>query len=237
MSRSTSSFSLFGMLLVAAALVAAGWLAAEGLRGFRTADRHVTVKGLAERVMPADLGIWTINYKVQAHSLPEVQNKLSNNQAIIRKFFERAGFDAAEITMSVPQIQDQYQYDDNPSPTKERYAAESAITVRSTKVDAMRQAMQEVSDLLSQGVMLTYNYEGGAEFKYTKLNDIKPALIAEATANARAAAEQFANDSGASVGSIREANQGVISIDSLDPSSPHIKKVRVVTTVAYFLND
>src|SRR5690606_1056002 len=90
-------------------------------------------------------------------------------------------------------------------------------------------------ELVAAGVVLS---EGGfPQFEYTRLNDIKPELIAEATANARAAAEQFALDSGARVGGIRSANQGVIDISDRDFGSPQVNKVRGVTTVEYFLRD
>lgn len=62
-------------------------------------------------------------------------------------------------------------------------------------------------------------------------------MIEEATKNARASAEKFAQDSGSSLGKIRRANQGQFSITDRDSNTPYIKSVRVVTTVEYFLKD
>ena len=97
--------------------------------------------------------------------------------------------------------------------------------------------MPKAGDLVSQGVMLVQNYEFRPTFAFTGLNEIKPAMIAEATRNARSAAKQFANDSGSQVGGIRRATQGYFSLQDRDQYTPEIKRVRVVTTVDYFLKD
>ena len=62
-------------------------------------------------------------------------------------------------------------------------------------------------------------------------------MIAEATRDARRSAEQFAGDSGSQVGGIRNAQQGYFSIQDRDKFSPEFKKIRVVTTVQFFLED
>ena len=146
---------------------------------------------------------------------------------------------AGEIALSSPRVNDQEAYSYGDNQPKNRFRADSTVTVRSTKVEAAIKAMQRAGELVSNGVLLTFDYgpEGSASFEYTALNDIKPALIAEATSNARQAAEQFAEDSGAKVGGIRHASQGQIDISDRDQSSPQVKKVRVVTTVEYFLVD
>ena len=115
-----------------------------------------------------------------------------------------------------------------------------AQTVRVVSPEEIAEAMEALrrsGQMVAGGVMLNTDEGGGPQFEFTRLNDIKPELIAEATANARASAEQFANDSGARIGGIRSANQGVISISDRDRGSPHVKTVRVVTTVEYFLRD
>lgn len=239
MSSQRSGMSFAAGLMIALGLAAAGWFTAQGLTGLRTEDRFVTVKGLAERYVDADLVVWPLKHSVAGNDLAQVQAQLDANAAIIRQFLLGAGFSAEEIALSSPRVNDQdaYSYGDNQP--KNRYRAESTVTVRSTRVDAAISAMQRAGELVSNGVLLTFDYapESSPSFQYTALNDIKPALIAEATSNARQAAEQFAQDSGARVGGIRHANQGQIDISDRDQSSPQVKKVRVVTTVEYFLVD
>ena len=121
--------------------------------------------------------------------------------------------------------------------TTARYRYSNTVTLRSSRVAEALAALRRSGDIVARGVMLNTDEGGGPDFDYTKLNDIKPALIAEATSNARKSAEQFAKDSGARIGGIRSANQGVINIENRDAGSPQIKKIRVVTTVEYFLRD
>jgi hypothetical protein len=89
-------------------------------------------------------------------------------------------------------------------------------------------------NLIDMGIVINNNY---ASYEFTGLNNIKPQMIENATKNARAAAEKFAKDSESKLGKIRNASQGVFSIDYRDENTPHIKKVRVVTTVDFALED
>lgn len=239
MSSNRPGLPFLSALLIALGLAAAGWFVWQGLTGLRTQDRYVVVKGLAERYVDADLVVWPINHAVAGNALDAVQAEVDANSAKIQAFLRAAGFSDEEIAKGPPRLTDQeaYAYGDNAP--RNRFRAEATVTLRTDKVDAALGAMQRAGELVRDGVLLTFNYgpEGMAGFQYTALNDIKPALIAEATANARQAAEQFANDSGARVGGIRMANQGQIDISDRDQSSPQVKKVRVVTTVEYFLVD
>jgi hypothetical protein len=115
---------------------------------------------------------------------------------------------------------------------------------RSTAVDQIAAAGQRLSQLVDAGIVLSSDFgPGGPVYLFTKLNDIKPEMIAEATRNAREAAEQFAKDSGARIGGIRRANQGLFEILPRD-RAPQLteetqveKTVRVVSTVDYLLAD
>lgn len=230
--------SLLSALLIALGLVGAGWFVAQGMARLKTADRFVTVKGSAERIVDADLVVWPLAHSVGGNDLADVQRRLDANSATIRNFFTAAGFKAAEIVVSPPRLEDRwaYAYGDNRPPERFRYS--TTVTLRTSDVANALVVLRRSGELVSRGVMLGAEGEaGGPDFDYTKLNDIKPALIAEATANARRSAEQFAKDSGARIGGIRSANQGVVDIGDRDQGSPQVKKVRVVTTVEYFLKD
>ena len=225
-------------LLIALGLVGAGWFASQGMARLKTADRYVTVKGSAEKIVDADLVVWPLAHSVGGNDLADVQRRLDANTATIRGFFTGAGFKPEEIVVSPPRLEDRwaYAYGDNRPPERFRYS--TTVTLRTSNVANALSVLRKSGELVSRGVMLGAEGEaGGPDFDYTQLNDIKPALIAEATANARKSAEQFAKDSGARIGGIRSANQGVVDISNRDQGSPQVKKVRVVTTVEYFLKD
>lgn len=232
---SAGTVTLLGALLLALGLLGAGWLAAQGMARLKTADRFVVVKGSAEQIVDADLVVWPLPHTVGGNDLAQVQRQLDANTQIIRDFFQQAGFEPEEIVVSPPRLEDRwtYAYGDNRPPERFRYS--TTVSLRTTDVTKALIALRRSGELVSRGVLIG---EGSQpEFDYTRLNDIKPALIAEATANARESAVQFAEDSGARLDGIRSANQGVIAITDRDQSSPQVKQVRVVTTVEYFLRD
>lgn len=227
----------FAAALIALGLASAGWFAARGMAQLRTADRYVTVKGGAEKIVDADLVVWPLSQTVGGNDLAVVQAELEANTRTIQDFLAAAGFKPDEIVISPPRLEDRwtYAYGDNRPP--ERYRYSNTVTLRTGQVKQALAALRRSGDIVAKGVMLNTDEGGGPSFEYTLLNTIKPALIAEATANARQSAEQFAKDSGARVGGIRRANQGVVSIENRDAGSPQIKTIRVVTTVDYFLRD
>lgn len=221
--------------LLALGLVAAGWFAARGLAQLRTGDRYVVVKGSAEKIVDADLVVWPLPHTVGGNDLAQVQRALDANTDAIRRFFTEAGFKAEEIVVSPPRLEDRWAYAYGDGRPPERYRSSTTVSLRTGDVDRALAAVRRSGTLVAQGVLIG---EGSApDFDYTRLNDIKPALIAEATAAARDSAVQFAKDSDSRLGGIRSANQGVVTISDRDQSSPQVKRVRVVTTVEYFLRD
>jgi len=206
-----------------------------GLLQFRDADRVVSVKGLAERTVEADLALWPINFTVMGDSLDALQGDIETQQDLIRSFLLLKGFEEGDLQLSMPKITDQHAnlYGSNMPP--QRYRAEVTVLVRTGDIERVKSGMQSVGDLVKSGVALTQSYEHQPQFIFTQLNAIKPEMIALATQEARAAADQFARDAGAEVGSIRRASQGYFSIEDVDPYTPETKKVRVVTSVDYIL--
>ncbi len=230
-----SSSSTLGSIALAAALAASGWWVSDGLRALRTADRYVTVKGLAEMEVPADLVIWPITFVEAADDLQALYDTLERNTEQVRVFLRKQGLEDAELSSAPPRLQDfrAEAYGDGGA-NRFRYRAEVSLTVRTRDAEGAKRAMQNAGELVRQGVVFAA-YGPQAEYLFTGLNDIKPQLIAEATGNARRAAEQFATDSNSEVGGIRNAHQGVITISDRDAGTPDIKVVRVVSTVEYRL--
>ncbi|OAM52773.1 hypothetical protein A7981_04830 [Methylovorus sp. MM2] len=229
--------AILGLLLFAG-LASFGYLVSKSVMDMKRLDRSVEVKGLSEREVTADIAIWPITFNVADNDLTALYETIQDKNSRVVAFLKENGFEEKEITISAPSVVDKLarEYGDNGSGNRFRYTASSTITVYSPKVDGVRNAMIKLVDLGRQGIAIAgegYN----TEYIYSKLNDIKPAMIEEATKSARAAAEKFAKDSDSSLGKIKHANQGQFSIENRDNSTAHIKKVRVVSTVEYYLSD
>lgn len=229
--------------LIALGLVLGGYLLGDGLKRARLADRAVTVRGLAERDVVADLATWSIGYSATGNELAPMQAKIDADTAAIRAFLKGFGFADNEIaTTSVAVNQ---WVDNNPNLPPERrnnVTIRQRLQLRTDKVMNARRAHAAQGELVRRGIVLE---EGGSAmvYSFTRLNDVKPAMIAAATKNARAGAEQFAKDSGSDVAGIRSASQGYFSITARDGEeagsgrdSP-FQKVRVVTTIDFYLDD
>lgn len=233
--------SLASVLLLCAAVLGAGALIGWGLHEIPRTERYVTVKGLAEREVKADLAIWPIAFQVAANDLGQLQKDSDAQLEIIRRFLTDLGFAPQDIAASVPRITDNEartdgSYANQRSPY--RYMAEVTLTVRSTQVERVKKAMEQAGTLIGRGVVFSaHNWEARPEFLFTHLNDVKPEMIALATKDARAAAENFARDSQSRVGKIRRANQGYFEINDRDQNTPEIKNIRVVASLEFLLVD
>jgi len=226
--------------LLAVAIVAGGYLMGDGIRRARMADRSVTMRGLAERDVTADLATWTIVYSEQGTELGPVQAAVDEKGRTVRAFFHRFGFTDRDLSDTGIGVNQYYDKDRGQNSVTIR----QKVQLRTRDVMKVRAAFARQADLIRSGVALE---EGsGLVYSFTKLNQIKPRMIADATRNAREGAGQFARDSGTSVGGIKQATQGYFSIGARDGDvdgeggssagdSP-FQKVRVVTTIEFYLD-
>ncbi len=226
----------FSGLFIMIGLMVLGLMIPKAVGEYRSYDRTVNVKGLCEKEVKADKVIWPVVYKVMADDIQSLYDQTGRNNAAIMAFLEQGGIAKDEMTVSVPNISDKYANEYGNNNREYRYIATNVITVYTDKVDTVLDLMSKQSDLLKKGIVTGGNsWENPVEFKYEGLNGIKPGMIEEATKNAREAAEKFAKDSDSRLGKIRTANQGTFTIENRDSNTPYIKKVRVVTSVTYYL--
>lgn len=211
-----------------------------GIDNFVNKDRIVSVKGLAEVEVPADKVIWPIIFSEMGNDLPSLYNKISSTAGKVTNYLEKNGITESEISAGAPKAVDLQaeRYITQQKPY--RYIVTMVITVTSSQVDLVRKLIASQGELLKEGIVLgssDYNYNDRVTYEYTAFNDLKPQMIQEATKNARLAAQQFAEDSGSRLGKIMWASQGQFSITDRDGNTPHIKKIRVVTSVNYSLKN
>lgn len=232
------------VIILGLSLFYAGGQINEGLKNFRNYDRAVTMKGLAEKQVVADLAIWPLSYTETGNDLVTLQNKMDAHGQTIKKFLKYNGLKDNEIELNQVKVQDLMAQSYRQNQAKQnRYIFTQSYLVRTTNIDAISKAAKKLGDLIRQGVVFSQGGSTTPTYLYTKLNEVKPDMIAEATKNARAAAKQFAENSGQKVGGIKYASQGVFQILPRDatytvPESQQVnKKVRVVSTIQFYLED
>jgi hypothetical protein len=236
-------------LILATGIALAGFLAGQGFVRAKAADRYVTVKGVAEKEVRADLAIWPLHLVGADNDLAVANAKLTKSTRDVRAFLARHGLDTTQIQVSdfsaVDALANQYAPERQPS---NRYLVHQTLLVRSDHPDQVLAASQQIGELAALGVVISSGEAGygaggggGPTFVFSGLNSLKPQMIADATARAREAATQFARDSHSDLGAIRQANQGVFEIlprdqaPGLNESSQIAKLVRVVSTIDYYL--
>ncbi len=225
-------------VVLALGIFATGYTIAESIRYFRNFERAVEVKGLAEQVVKSDLATWNISFSVSGESLKDLYQQISTQQKQVSQFLVDNGFAPADIQLATVSVTDNLanQYGNNSKVA--HFQINNSVSVTTKDVDLVAQVSQKASELVSRGIIISSN---GINYFYNNLNTIKGQMLNSATQNAKLAAATFAKNTNSQVGKIKTANQGVFSISSPDGSiigdtSSINKKVRVVTSIQFFLN-
>jgi uncharacterized protein len=235
---------LSAVAIFAVGLTTSGYALGDGLRRSKMAEhRIVSVRGVSERNVTADLATWTVDFSHQGTDFGSIQQSVDQQARAVRAFFIRGGFSPDEISDSDISVTREQPRDKNGQPVGPlRLTVKRSIQLRTGNVMRARAIYATQAELLRESVEVTGT---NASYTFTKLNALKPEMIAEATKNARRSAEEFARDSGTSVGRVKRASQGYFSVGPRDGdecdgcnanggSSP-FQKVRVVTSVDYEL--
>lgn len=188
---------------------------------------YVEVKGLSEKIVKADVAIWSINFDVKSNDIDSLYAGIAKNTSTIQKFLLNKGFEASEINIAPVNI-----YQDTYAGSLFRYNSGTQLSVYTKKVDLVKSASKDTLSLVKDGVTLNQN---SIEFQFSDINSIKPEMLAEAIKNAKISAKQFAEESGSRLGAISRGNQGVFDISDKDPGSPEYKKIRVVSSLRFLI--
>jgi hypothetical protein len=219
-------FSFVGIaLIIVAIILSLGFFISA--RSFSKQGAYVEVKGLSERIVKADTAIWSMSFEVKSNNIDTLYADIEKNVGVIKTFLKEKGFEDSEINVAPVNI-----YQDTYKDAAFRYNATNQVSVYTEKVDLAREASNETLLLVKEGVVLNYNF---ISFEFSDLNSIKPEMLAEALGNARDTAEQFADNTNSSVGSVTRGNQGVFEITEKDPGSPEYKKIRLVSTLRFLI--
>lgn len=225
-------------LLVGAGLAISGLFIKDGFGSISANARVVTVRGLSEREVEANKVTWPIVSKHVGNDLAEIYRAVEATDNAIVAFLKANGISDDEYSVNAPKVQDMQADNYGGMQAPYRYNVTSVVVVTSSKVAQVNNLMNKQSELMAQGIAIVagdYNYQ--TLYEFTELNKIKPDMVADATKNARSAADKFAQDSQSALGKIKSASQGQFSIEDRDQYTPHIKRVRVVSTIEYYLKD
>ena len=220
--------------LIALGLCLGGMFVYLGINNFAAKDRAVSVKGLSTREVEADYAVWPLSFGWNGNDLPALYSQLEKVSERVKKHLLSLGFEESDIrqgSISVSNNWENYYGDRRP---EYRYTLSTSLIVSTDKVQLVVASQGKEADLLKEGIIVTSN-KWDLDYQYNGLPELKPAMIEEATRNARAVAQKFADDAQCSLGSIRRASQGQFSIEP-DEYQPWVKHIRVVTTVDYFLD-
>lgn len=222
--------------LIAIGVASAGYSVGNAISQNQSFNQYVTVKGLAEKTVKSDKAVWQLYFSVADDEVADAHQDITKAQTAIKDFLQQQGFAAEDITLQPVSVIDNYANAYSSNEKGKRYMANAGVVLTTHQVDNVQKAIQQTGALVQQGVLINSSV---VRYSYTELNAIKPGLLDEATSNARAAGEAFARNAHSHLGSIRQASQGLFTItDVSDASSTYndvMKKVRVVTTVEYFL--
>ncbi|MFA5840759.1 MAG: SIMPL domain-containing protein [Candidatus Paceibacterota bacterium] len=216
-----------GIWVIGAVLLVFSFLSFAAAQNFSKQQSYVEVKGLSEKIVKADVAIWSINFDVKSNNIDSLYADIEKNTSAINSFLLAKGFEASEINVAPVNI-----YQDTYKDALFRYNATTQLSVYTKKVDTVRSASKDTLILVKQGVTLNQN---SIAFEFSDINSVKPEMLAEAIKNAKDAAAQFAKESGSHLGGVSRGNQGVFDITDKDPGSPEYKKIRVVSTLRFLL--
>ena len=195
---------------------------------FSDQGKFVEVKGLSEKIVKADVAIWSMSFEVKTNDVDSLYAGIEKNTNAITTFLKGKGFEDSEINVAPVNI-----YQDTYRDALFRYNSTTQLSVYTKKVDLVKEASKNTLLLVKQGVTLNQNY---IDFQFSDINSVKPEMLAEAIKNAKASAEQFAKESGSGLGKVSRGNQGVFDVTDKDPGSPEYKKIRVVSSLRFLLN-
>ena len=218
-----------------------GFFIFKGLKTFSDKDRVVKVKGLAEMNITAISAQTYLSFSFSGDNLQKIIRDTETKKIRIINYLKENGFEDTNINIGSPEISDKEKYYEDQwingktvSVKIKRYSSGLSLTIQSEDVKTVEQKAKQLKfDLIKKGLTSSIY----SDYIFPELNSVKPKLIAESTKNARIAGEQFANDSEATLGKIKTASQGQISIaGSYDSPAPYIQKARVVSTIVFFLD-
>ncbi|PJC49168.1 SIMPL domain-containing protein [Candidatus Nomurabacteria bacterium CG_4_9_14_0_2_um_filter_32_10] len=217
----------YGVWIIGLVLLAFSAIFFFSAQNFSKQGSYVEVKGLSEKIVKADVAIWSINFEVKSNNVDSLYADIEKNVMTIKTFLKEKGFEESEINVAPVNT-----YQDTYKEALFRYNSTTQLSLYTKKVDLVKSASKDTLVLVKQGIVMNQN---SVSFEFSDINSIKPEMLAEALKNARDTAQRIAQESGSSLGGLHRGNQGVFDISDKDPGSPEYKKIRLVSTLSFLI--
>jgi hypothetical protein len=240
---------IIGSICIALSLSVCGYFLSNSLYKMRFSDRTVMAKGFSERDVKSNLAVWNINLSIKGNDLKEMLLDLQTQEKVLMDFLKTYDIPEDNVFFENIHTQDLLRAQTDTAHLAQgheprfRYILGQSIKIRSSHVDKISKAMGDQNELVSSGVMVQWSH---VSYFFTSLNELRPSMLSESIKSAQKVAQQMAYDCGAQLGKIRTLNQGIFTItaqdqnsgaQTYDDSASLYKKVRIVSTLSYFLKD
>jgi uncharacterized protein len=176
-------------------------------------NESINVTGLSTEDFVSDLIVWEGYFTAESVSTKEAYAQIKKDAEVIKGYLKEKGLADTEIVFSSVNINTNYEYvydkDGNSSSKFKGYTLTQNVTIESKEVDKVETISREASELIDLGVnFISYS----PQYYYTKLSELKISMLSKATEDARGRAEAIAENSKASLGSLKKANMGIFQI-------------------------
>ncbi len=226
-------------LVLASAII--GWSYSRSKKG----DESITVTGSAKKRIKSDLIVWSASVTAQSGQISEAYKQLADNVPKVKKYLLEKGIPESQITISsINSVQEREKDSEgNQSGKVSGYSLKQEVQVKSNDVEKVSQVAREATELINQGIFIE---SSAPQFIYTKLGDLKVEMLAEAAKDGKTRAEQIANSTGNSIGTVRSAKMGVMQITAADSNevsdyglndtSSFEKDITAVVNISFAIN-
>ena len=198
-------------LFLAAGLVLSAMLATSAWLKIKN-SQFITVKGSVQKNVESDLAIWSGGFQVDGATLLEAQHQIQADRVVVAKFLTDAGVTNFFFgSIGIEELKaSQKSTDGWVTQRMTGFHLTQNVCVESADVDRLDRL--DSTPLVEQNVIFTV---APTDFIYTKAGDTKIEMLADATKDARARAEQIASQGGRRIARLQSADQGIFQITPL----------------------
>ncbi|MGE5630638.1 MAG: SIMPL domain-containing protein [Caulobacteraceae bacterium] len=200
-------------LILAGGLITSTYLAVRGLIEIK-GNTSITVTGSAKQQLKSDLIVWRGSFSCQSPTMAEAYVRLKESSDKVRKYLVSKGIGDDELVFTSIDTSPIFEVNINGQYTNNLlgYRLQQQVEISSADVDRISQISREATELINEGVEFQ---SFPPQYFYTKIADLKVSMLAEATKDAKNRAEQIAQNTGSSIGTLKSAKMGVFQITPL----------------------